>query len=650
MLRDIPGQKEDTNNVILEYSLSSAYSAVNPDEGIRFGLKALALSKKLGWDKGIAWSYNGLGSNYLSKDDFQKALENFISASNAFEKTEEKKGKAAVVCNIGIVYRIMNNYPTALEYLLQALKLDEEGGFIKYAGVATANIASIYSVMKDFPNEKAYRIKSLKMAEEVGDTALIAFATGNIGNFYCDEMKDYPKALEYFFKALALDEEIGSRIFTAQITFNIANVYEHQKNYTQAAAYFHKAAKLGEEFGSKEQVAASFRRIGSLYVSMIRDTDLSDNLNKPVSNKSLKNGEPAVKGYEPDLLVPRGKDAMLSAAIDYLERSLVFCKDVGVPHELMECYGDLANAYQLKGDCHKAFEALGNYTVMRDTLFTQENKEEIIKIGMKNDYDRQRLTDSLRTAEKEKIAVINLQKQKTYTYMGLGGILLLAGFSFFIVKERGKSETARKQSDDLLLNILPEEVADELKHNGTTKAKHYDNVTVLFTDFVNFTKAGECMSPQNLIDELHSCFKAFDEIPDKYNIEKIKTIGDAYLAVAGLPSPDSNRAENIVKAAKEITAFMDDRLGKMGAERTFAVRVGAHSGSVVAGIVGVKKFAYDIWGDTVNTAARMEQYSEAGKINISQTTYELVQDKFTCQYRGEVEVKGKGELRMYFVS
>jgi adenylate cyclase len=207
----------------------------------------------------------------------------------------------------------------------------------------------------------------------------------------------------------------------------------------------------------------------------------------------------------------------------------------------------------------------------------------------------------------------------------------------------------KKRSEDLLLNILPTEVAEELKDKGATTAKHYDNVTVLFTDFVNFTNAGERMSPQNLIDELHTCFKTFDEITGKYGIEKIKTIGDAYLAVAGLPAADPKHAEHMVMAAVEINAFMQDRVAKLG-ERTFDIRIGIHTGSVVAGIVGVKKFAYDIWGDTVNTAARMEQNSEPGKINISETTYDLVKDKFACEYRGEIDAKNKGMLKMYFVS
>ena len=172
---------------------------------------------------------------------------------------------------------------------------------------------------------------------------------------------------------------------------------------------------------------------------------------------------------------------------------------------------------------------------------------------------------------------------------------------------------------------------------------------MLFTDFVNFTIAGERMSPQILVDELHACFKTFDEITSKYDIEKIKTVGDAYIAVCGLPRANPKHAENIVMAALEINQYMLNRVAKMN-DRTFEIRIGVHTGSVVAGIVGVKKFAYDIWGDTVNTAARMEQNSKPGKVNLSQTTYEHVKDKFTFEYRGELEAKGKGQVKMYFVT
>ena len=206
----------------------------------------------------------------------------------------------------------------------------------------------------------------------------------------------------------------------------------------------------------------------------------------------------------------------------------------------------------------------------------------------------------------------------------------------------------KKRSDDLLLNILPSEVADELKETGAAAAKYFDNVTVMFTDFVDFTKAGEKMMPQQLVDELHACFVAFDNIVRKHNIEKIKTVGDAYLAVSGLPITNPEHASAMVRAAIEISAFMKERKSRLG-DKTFEIRIGIHSGNVVAGIVGAIKFAYDIWGDTVNTAARMEEHGAAGKVNISQTTYELVKDSFSCTYRGEITAKNKGSLQMYFV-
>ncbi|TAE83714.1 MAG: hypothetical protein EAY81_08315 [Bacteroidetes bacterium] len=214
-----------------------------------------------------------------------------------------------------------------------------------------------------------------------------------------------------------------------------------------------------------------------------------------------------------------------------------------------------------------------------------------------------------------------------------------------MVEERTSQLSAEKlKSDNLLLNILPEEVANELKQDGQSAARQYNHVTVLFTDFVNFTGLSEQMSPKELVAEIHRNFTAFDAIIEKYGLEKIKTIGDAYLAVCGMPNETTDHAQRVVKAAIEITDYMTQNNGK------FQIRIGIHSGPVVAGIVGVKKYAYDIWGDTVNTAARMESNSEEGKINISQATYELVKNEFTCEYRGKINAKNKGEVDMYFVN
>ncbi|WP_312091019.1 adenylate/guanylate cyclase domain-containing protein [Chryseobacterium sp.] len=215
------------------------------------------------------------------------------------------------------------------------------------------------------------------------------------------------------------------------------------------------------------------------------------------------------------------------------------------------------------------------------------------------------------------------------------------------VEERTFQLQEEKQiTENLLLNILPQEVAEELKKNGSSEAKHYDEVTVLFTDFVNFTENSEKMGAEKMLIELNECFTAFDLIMEKHKLEKIKTIGDAYLSVCGLPNQNPNHAYQTVLAALDILKFIEDR--RKTNPEALEIRIGINSGSLVAGIVGLKKFAYDIWGDTVNTAARMEQNSEKGKINVSESTYQLVKDQFNFEYRGKIDTKGKGAMDMYF--
>jgi len=210
----------------------------------------------------------------------------------------------------------------------------------------------------------------------------------------------------------------------------------------------------------------------------------------------------------------------------------------------------------------------------------------------------------------------------------------------------------KKKSDTLLLNILPKQIADELKEKGRATPVRINSATVLFTDFVGFTKISETLTPEQVVDELDKCFSYFDQVTEKYRLEKLKTIGDSFMCAGGLPTMNRTHAIDCCLAALEIQSFMQ-QMKEIKHQQGFEyweLRLGIHSGPLVAGVVGHKKFAYDVWGDTVNTASRLESSGVPGKINISVSTYQLVKDLFACEHRGQVSAKNKGEIDMYFLN
>ncbi len=303
-------------------------------------------------------------------------------------------------------------------------------------------------------------------------------------------------------------------------------------------------------------------------------------------------------------------------------------------------------------------------TMNEEALKSAINQFQMLKI------ETERLANRNSILEKDlKINELNETRQNLIKYFMLTVLIILSILAFILYKLyksrhknaldlAEKNEVISKEknrSENLLLNILPYETAEELKQTGKAQTKHYDMVTVMFTDFKDFTKIAERMTPIELVDEIDFCYSAFDNIMEKYGIEKIKTIGDAYLCALGIAHASSSHKHNpsaMIEAAFDIIAFIEERKSNRLEEGKpfFEIRIGIHTGPLVAGVVGQKKFAYDIWGDTVNTAARIEQNSETGKINISADTYEFVKDKYQTTSRGNIEAKNKGLVKMYFLT
>ena len=626
MIKTLPGLKEDTTKAKILSGISFNYILSNTTEGIKYGNLAKALSEKLKWKKGIALACNNLGLNYQYKGDFNKALEYLKKAAALNEETRSRRLLAMNYGNLGNLLMSEGKFPEALDYLLKALKIFEELGVKSSIAIQYGGIGSIYEQEKEYSKALHYDSLSYTMYASFNDKEGMAIELGNIGNIY-DDMNRHDKAIEYDLNAVKILEEIGDKTGLARNYGNISIIYESLKQYDKQIEYLEKSAKIYKELGDESSIARTNSNIGEFYRKIASDSI------GPI--------------YYPDENIPDGKNERLKKSIYYYNLAYPSAKANNDQVILQYITSGLSLAYEGLGNYKDALKYYKEYTAVTDSMFSNDNKVKITNLETQREID---LKD-----KQIKIDQLEVEKKRNERVFFVGGIILLLliiGIIFRNYRLQQKSNhmlsIEKKRSDDLLLNILPAEVAEELKSKGSADAKLFDDVTVMFTDFVNFTKAGEIMSPGELIGELDTCFKAFDGILNKYHIEKIKTIGDAYLAVSGLPAANPNHAKDMVAAAIEIRDYMNERRKSMG-DKTFDMRVGLHSGNVVAGIVGLKKFAYDIWGDTVNIAARMEQNSEPLRINISQTTYDLVKEYFTCIYRGEIDAKNKGKMNMYFV-
>lgn len=396
----------------------------------------------------------------------------------------------------------------------------------------------------------------------------------------------------YYNKAFELAMGEGDLQLQEYMLNDMGTVYAEAGRFTQAKPFFEKALILGR----KRKAYSSMSNLYNNLAGITEDTKLVS---------------------------------------QYLDSALYYARLKGNLDDLLTAYQNTALFNYNTGSYQKGYDFLWKTMEIKDSLFNRD------KINAFADMEQKYQSE----LKEQQIKLLNEQNENKTRQRNafIAGSILLLGFSAVVMAQRNKVKKERNRSDNLLLNILPSEIAAELKQNGQSAARQYNNVTVLFTDFVNFTGLSEQMSPTELVAEIHQNFTAFDAIMEKYGLEKIKTIGDAYLAVCGLPNETPDHAARVAKAALEIVDFMKTRKGR------FQIRIGIHTGPVVAGIVGVKKYAYDIWGDTVNTAARMEQYSDAGKVNISAATHELIKDEFTCSYRGKINAKNKGEIDMWFV-
>ena len=610
---------DSTRAMALEDYIYEGYFYSKPDSAIVLADQLYKFNENIDYKIGMVNALELSGYIFFRTGNYPKAFEFYQRGIDIAEKINYKTASADILIKTGFIYHDNGDLIMALNYYQRSLKIFEEMDDIDGMSSVYNEFGSIYREKKEYAKSLAYYLKTMAIYDELNDENNKSVIFLNIGSLYLDQ-KDFPKALDNFKKGLILCEKEEDKLGIASGLAGIGSVYSEQGNSDKALGYLQRSLTISEQVADIQGIAHSLLSIGDIYATQ--------------------------KKY--------------AISIDNCKKALVLAKNLGDIGNQKEAYDCLYKSYKAMGKLKEALAHLELMLVFTDSLQIEATAKKLQQM----EFAKQLLADSVIQVKKDtKIKMAHLaevQQKDTIRNLAIGtGIffLLLAGGFFsrwqYVKKSKALLQKEKNRSESLLLNILPAEVAEELKEKGEAAARDFELVSILFTDFKGYTEKSENLSAKELVGEINHCFKAFDHICEKYGIEKIKTIGDAYMAAGGLPVPADDSIQNTVLAALEMQSFITERIAikKAKNEIPFEMRLGIHTGPVVAGIVGIKKFQYDVWGDTVNTASRMESCGEIGKVNISQHTYEIIKDnqQFTFEARGKIQAKGKGAIEMWFV-
>lgn len=599
------------------YYIWDGFLLSDPDSARVLASELYEFSRSRAYDVGMAEAENLIGISYSIQQQPVKALRHFRRSLEFDRKAENLKGVAATLTNIGVIYLNQGKWNDALRYFGESMSIMQESQL--GANPSTLmNMAKIYMQQEQWNKALDAVLQARKVYESDDDHRGLA-AADNIEGAILEEQGSSEEAITSYRKALQRYSEMEDDRSKALVWNNIGGLYMSMEAHDSAMHYLQLAYEQ--------------------YAKVNNETEQPSIL----SNMGL-------------VLMMDGKR---QEAASYCERALEISRSVGSLSAEKEACNCLYQLNKESGNEAGALIYLERLNSIADSL----NLKDVSTALGRLEFEQAMLRDSFTQAERDRKVEAEhdaelLRKNRTRNLL-IASVLVFLILAFILYnrnklirRSKQEVEKERDRSDQLLLNILPEEVADELKLKGRADARRFDSVSILFTDLVSFTSTAEKMTPEELVDEIHACFVAFDEICARYGVEKIKTIGDAYMAATGLPTSYSDDALRMVRAALDINDFMLERMRSREEQGlpAFEMRSGIHTGEVVAGIVGSSKFQYDIWGDAVNTASRMESSGEPGKVNISSETYERVKDAhLEFEPRGSVDVKGKGAMSMYFV-
>jgi adenylate cyclase len=601
--------------------LSALYLESDRPAALIASEQAYQLASECGDIPAIASSYENKALFYLKEGDNVAALFHFSEALKLWESAGNDTEVATICKRMGNIYLRSGNYEKALTSYKKAIpiliKIDDKRGL---ADIYT-NSGIVFGFQGKYSDSLQNHYEALRIYEAQNNIERLCRSLLNIGSIYMSE-GNRTEALKAYLKAINYSEEKAYNDISAKLYVNIGNIYLMQGDQLKALEYQNKALNINKEIDDQSGLSSSYHNIGNIYFEQGDDRKALEYYQQSLKiREELRDKRRMIESYIVIGTLYEREGEYEQAEI-YIQKALKQSTNLGAKDSMRDAYRILALIYSQQKHFERAYELQKKHYDLERELLNTESAHRISQISTQYEMEQ-------KEKEMEIERLKNVELKKAYQTI----------------------ESEKKRSEDLLLNILPEPVADELKMNGKYLPRNFDLVTILFTDIKDFTALCEKLAPQDLISLIDECFSAFDGILDKHNIEKIKTIGDAYMCAGGLPIANTTNPLDVVRAGIEMQAYMAKHKEKRIQQGLpfFEIRLGIHTGPVMAGIIGEKKFAYDIWGDTVNIAARMESSGEPGKVNISGDTYQLVKDHVNCLYRGKVRAKNKGEVDMYFV-
>ncbi len=613
--KTLQSNKDDSNKVNTLLALSKEYISTDPAVAIKYATEAKTLSLKIDDLKGLAYSYKGLGLVYLMQGKYIETIESFDKSLAVFDSLGDKRGQANILSNTGTVYFNQADDAKALEFFLKALNVAEQTTDSVRIATILLNIGAVYA-HKTATYDKAldYYFRASNISKSLDDKNIIGTVNANIGELYLERL-DIELALQYF--NASLTDYKGSEN-TPYALNNLGKAYQLKGDYKSALQYHERAYIFSKKINAPLDMAQSLLGLG---------------------DAQMKLGDAA------------------QAILYYKEAEPIALNISPANTELKIAYAGLALAYNKQEDYPKAYKYQTLYAAIKDSLYNIDTDKKLNGLQFVFDIQKKQAQVDLLTKDKA-LQELDLKRQKIAKNTLMGGLSLVFLITLILYRNYRNKIKVNKildrqnaEIESLILNILPQEVAHELQKTGNATPRFYEKASVLFTDFKNFSKLADELSPQEVVSELSECFVAFDEIIENNNLEKIKTIGDSYMCAGGIPTPDDQHPLDMINASLQIQEFIKDRNEKRALLNLPAwdIRIGVNTGPIVAGVVGKKKYAYDIWGGTVNVASRLESNGEPGRVNISASTHELIKHKYACTYRGKILAKNVGEVEMYFV-